>query len=132
MRFADFHDAGACVIGLNLIKNDSIFPFGTDFAVDDALDVSVFGVATAVNDAQNAEACDQQVVNAALDSFGGFFGGEAVKVDFVFGVREFPGGGVAAHFLATCGALRSGFGFCLGLDCGKFVLVLHGVVLDPL
>ena len=132
VRLADFHDAGTGVVGFNLVENDSIFPFGTDFAVDDALDVAVFRVASSVNHAQNAEACNQEVVDAAFDGFGGFFGGEAVEVDFVFGVGKFPGGGIAAHFLATGGTLGSCFGFCLGLDFGEFVFVLHGVVLDPL
>ena len=56
---ADFHDAGTGVVGFNLVKYDTIFPFGTDFAVDDSLDVAVFGVAAAVDDAQNAETCDE-------------------------------------------------------------------------
>ena len=43
--------------------------------------------------------------------FGGFFGGEPVEVNFVFGVREFPSGRIAAHFFAACSALRPGFGF---------------------
>ena len=50
-RLADFHDAGTGVVGFNLVENDSIFPFGTDFAVNDALDVAVFRVASSVNHA---------------------------------------------------------------------------------
>ena len=131
-RLADFHNAGAGVVRFNLVKYDSIFPFGAHFAVDDALDVSVFRVASSVNHAQNAEACDEKVIDAAFDGFGGFFGGESVEVDFVFGVGKFPGGGVAAHFLATGGSLGARLGFSFCLDFGEFVFVLHGVVLDPL
>ena len=131
-RFDDFHDAGAGVVGFNFVKYDSIFPFGADFAVDDALDVSVFRVSATVDDAQNAQACDEEVVNTAFNGFGCFFGGEPVEVNFVFGVREFPSGRIAAHFFAACSALRSGFSFGLSLNFSKFVFVLHGVIFDPL
>ena len=104
MGLADFHDAGTGVVGFDFVKYDAIFPFGADFAVDDAFDVSVFGVAAAMDDSQNAESCNKEVVDAAFYGFCGFFGGEPVKVDFVFGVGEFPSGGVAAHFFATDGA----------------------------
>ena len=53
-RLADFHDAGTGVVGFDLVENDSIFPFRAHFAVDDALDVSVFWVSATVDDAQNA------------------------------------------------------------------------------
>ncbi len=57
--FADFHDAGTGIVGLDYVENDSILPFGADFAVDDSFDVAVFGVAAAVDDSQYAEACDE-------------------------------------------------------------------------
>jgi len=131
-RFSEDHDARTGVVGLHFVHLDAVAPFGTDFAVDDALHVAVAGVSAAVDDPEHFEACDHQVINAPFYGFRGFVRSHAVQVDFVFGHGEFPGAGVTAHFTPARGTRGACGGFRFGSLLHLSVFVFHVVVVDPL
>ena len=131
-RFSEDHDARTCVVGLHFVELNAVAPFGTDFAVNDALHIAVAGISAAVDDPQYLEACNHQVIDAPFDGFCGFVRCHAVQVDFVFGHGEFPGAGVTAHLTSA----RSSRGACGGFRFGSLlhlsVFVFQVVVVDPL
>ena len=131
-RFSEDHDARTGVVGLHFVQLDAVAPFGTDFAVDNALHVAVAGVSAAVDDPENLEAGDHQVIDAPFYGFCGFVGCHAVQVDFVFGHGEFPGAGVTAHFTPARGTRGACGGFRFGCLLHLSVFVFHVVVVDPL
>ena len=57
-RFSEDHDARTGVVGLDFVQLDTVAPFGTHLAVDNALHVAVAGVPAAVDDPEDLEACD--------------------------------------------------------------------------
>ena len=130
-RFSEDHDARTGVVGLHFVHLDAVAPFGTDFAVDDALHVAVAGVSAAVDDPKHFEARNHQVIDAPFYRFCGFVRCHAVQVDFVFGYREFPGAGTTAHLTPARGTRGACGGFRFSSLLHFLVLVFHVVAVNP-
>ncbi len=107
-RFAQFQDAGACIVGLGSVEYDAIFPDGAATAVDDVFDVAIIGVSTTMNDSEYVEARFFHAVHEVFYGGDSFARDVTVEIDFFFREWKFPGRGAAAHVFAA-GAFEGTF-----------------------